>query len=188
MKSIHAFVFILLSGVCFSQQVFRGLNAAVTVSGSGTRGTWSMSSQEGTVTAEATFNKNLDPSAFHNVSFSVPAERLKSENITLTSNARYSLNAKKFKTITFVSRACTVKDNNVSCPGRVTAAGTSVMITLHAFVRQLGPIMQLTGTQTLKLSDFLGKTPSYIFNSVIPNDEVEVSFDAMLEEKKAVAK
>lgn len=183
MKPTNLCLSLLISTICFSQQVFRGISTEVTVSGRGTRGTWAMASQEGTITTEMTLNKNWVPGSFRNVSFTIPVESLRSDNFT-TANAYHSLNTKKFTAVTFVSDSCTVIDNGAACPGKLTVAGKTIMITLHALVRQLGPRVQLSGTQVLKLSDFLEKTPSYMFNTVIPNDEVKISFDAILEEAR----
>lgn len=142
-----------------------------------------MTSQEGTITAEMTLNKKWTPGSFRNVSFTIPVESLRSDNFT-TTNAYHSLNTKKFTTVTFVSDSCTVIDNRVACPGKLTVARKTIIITLHALIRQLGPRVQLSGTQALKLSDFLEKTPSYMFNTIIPNDEVKISFNTILEEAK----
>lgn len=183
MKLANLCLSLLISASCFSQQVFRGISTKVAVSGRGTKGAWGLTSQKGTVTAEMTLNKKWRPGSFHNLSFTLPIESLKSDNFT-TTNAYHSLNTKKFTTVTFVSDLCTVIDNRVTCPGKLTVAGKTIRITLHALVRQLGPRVQLSGTQALKLSDIFEKMPSYMFNTIIPNNEVKISFEAILEEAK----
>lgn len=174
----HLLIFITSAG--YSQQAYRGISTAVTVSGKSSKGDWALSSKEGSVAAEMALDKKWKPCTFRKVSFSLPARSLQSESATVKSNALYSLDSKKNSTITFFAEVCTVSEGVVSCPGRLTIAGKTLPSTLTAGVRLLGPLVEITGTQIIRLSDFLGKTPSYFFKTIASNDEVEISFDTVM--------
>ncbi len=135
------------------------------VTGTSTLHDWTMKSNE--AQSDATITVNNDKITFSNLSFSMPAESLKSGHSLMDKNTYKALNTDKNPNINFVlssanvtpAGANTYKVNGV---GKLTIAGTTKQTDMAATVKYNPATKSFTctGTKTLKMSEWGVKPPT----------------------------
>lgn len=150
--------FILLFSVAFSfasAQSITGKSVKVNVDGTSSLHNWTMSS------SAATFTGTVSGNAINNVKFVMPAKNLKSTKGKMMDNKAYNaLKADKAPNITFTAASLPVGKSNLT--GKLSVAGVTKTITLPVNVAKNGASYTITGTESLKMSDFGMETPGFM--------------------------
>lgn len=169
-----------------AQTKFAATAGTVAISGTSTIHNWEMTAQKPAV--EAVFVQ--DPSGvlsdLSNLSFTLPAEALKSGKGTMDKNAYKALKTGANRNITFVASNATVTPagNNaylVKCNGKLTIAGTTRETDLQATCKlNTDKSLQVTGSKKLKMTDYKVEPPSFAFGTVTTGDAITLNFNVTL--------
>jgi polyisoprenoid-binding protein YceI len=148
-------MFGLTAGI-FSAQNISGKSSKITVDGTAPAHNWTMSA------AESTFTGTVSGNTITNVRFSMPAKNLKStKGKSMDDKAYAALKSDKNPNITFA--ASTLNLGKGVASGRMTIAGTTKNVSIPVNVVKTGDSYTITGTASLKMSDFGMETPSFMF-------------------------
>ncbi len=176
--------------VCYNalqaQTNYQSNTAQTTVKGTSTLHDWDMTSAKGQT--KATFvvdgNKVTGISA---LSFTVPAESLKSDKSGLDKNAYKALTTDKHANITFTmtSGAITSTGTNtfqVKATGNLNIAGTSKPATITA-TGQFNPAdksITAKGSTTFKMTEYKVTPPTVMLGTIKTGDEVTIDYQVKL--------
>jgi polyisoprenoid-binding protein YceI len=166
----------------FAQNTYRlaQANSSLVVMGTSTLHDWEMSARN--ITANMTVNKDgTSIQKIENVYFSVKSDNIVSDNSIMDSKAHDALKAEKYPTISFnmasvnnlVSSGNTIKG---SLSGNVTIAGVTKNITLPFTGTLQGNGIQVTGSKSLKMSDFNIKPPTAMLGTLKTGDEIKIDY------------
>ncbi len=155
-------------------------NSSVVVLGTSSLHDWEMTAKN--ITANLTVDK--DGSAINNIDnvyFAVKSDNIVSENSIMDNKAHDALRAEKYPTISFrmksvnqlVSAGGKIKG---SLTGDVTIAGVSKNITLPFEGTLMGNSFKVTGSKSLKMSDFNIKPPTAMLGTLKTGDDIKINF------------
>jgi polyisoprenoid-binding protein YceI len=114
--------------------------------------------------------------AISNVKLVIAAKNLKSEKGSMMNNKAYkALKADEQPNITFTAASLPVGKTNVN--GRLTIAGVTKTISFPVNVVKNGNSYNITGTETLKMSDYGMETPGFL--GVHTGDAVTVTVNVV---------
>ncbi len=117
--------------------------------------------------------------------FVVKAESLKSGKGGMDKNTYKALNTDKHKTITYKltevkSIDCTTTGNcKVTTTGNLTIAGTTKPIEIIFDAKVNGDKMVLSGTKSIKMTDFKVDPPTAMFGTITTGDELTIKFQTV---------
>lgn len=170
----------------FAQSKYTAAGGNVSVKGTSTLHDWEMTTKQPTVEANFTTNASGALTSLSSLSFSVPAESLKSGKAAMDKNAYKSLKTSNARNISFTATTATVSPsgNNtytVKCTGKLTIAGTSRETDLVATLK-VNPdnTLSVTGVKKLKMTDYKVDPPSFMFGSVTTGDDIAINFNVTL--------
>ncbi|RYY84413.1 MAG: YceI family protein [Chitinophagaceae bacterium] len=115
--------------------------------------------------------------------FNLPVKSLKSHESSMDSRAYNALNANKFPNITFrlVSAVTGTAQGNrapVRATGQLTISGTTRDIVLNATtVTNSDGSVQITGTQTIRFSEYGLKAPSFMLGALRCGDVLTITYN-----------
>lgn len=151
-------VFILLSFLTvglLSAQTVTAKASKIAVNGTSPMHDWVMNS------STATFTGTVSGNTITNVKFIVAAKTLKSEKGSMMNNKAYkALKADAQPNITFTVASLPVGKSNVS--GKLTIAGVTKNVSIPVNVVKIGNSFNITGSETLKMSDYGMETPGFL--------------------------
>lgn len=186
--SIIAAFLLLMAAPAFSQtpSKYSAAGGTIEVAGTSTLHNWEMTAQK--PACDAVFVQNAagaltDLSA---LSFTLPAEALKSGKGPMDKNAYKALKTGANRNITFTATSATVtpagaNTYQVKCNGKLTIAGTSRETDLVAICKQNpDKTLQVTGAKKFKMTDYKVEPPSFMFGSVTTGDAVTLNFNLTL--------
>lgn len=113
------------------------------------------------------------------LSFSLPVINLKGKESLLNSRAHKALNSEKFKTITFKLTSATVVPGQkvINANGNLTISGVTKPITLKTnYVVNADQSITCRGSETLNMSTFGVKAPSFMMGALKTGDKVTIDF------------
>ena len=175
--------FLLASVTDISAQAkYHAQTLDVTVSGTSTLHDWEMKSSKGQF--DATISIVNDKVTFSTLSFSVPAESLKSGHGMMDKNTYKALNTDKNPNISFVLTAASVipSGNNiyqVKGVGKLTIAGTTVLTDLFATLtyNPADKSFSCTGTKKFKMTEYGVKPPTVMMGTIKTGDAISISYN-----------
>lgn len=186
--SIIAAILLFFAAPLFSQTSSKFSVAAgtIAINGTSTLHNWEMTAQK--PTCEALFVQNgtgalTDLTA---LSFSLPAEALKSGKGPMDKNAYKALKTGANRNITFTATSATVTPTGantyqVKCNGKLSIAGTARETDLVAICKQNpDKSLQVTGSKKFKMTDYKVEPPSFMFGSVTTGDAITLNFNLTL--------
>ncbi|MEO5593091.1 MAG: YceI family protein [Chitinophagaceae bacterium] len=154
----------------------------IVVSGTSTMHDWDMKTSKGESDATVTLNAEGRLSGLTALSFTVPAESLKSEHKSMDKNAYKALKTGEHTTISYTVSAATIKpDGVIKCQGKLSIAGT----TLDADLTATGQVnadksISVKGSKKISMAAFNMIPPSFMLGTVKTGNDVTVQFNLTL--------
>jgi polyisoprenoid-binding protein YceI len=187
--SITAVALILLPLFSAAQKVVAFQQSTVNstfISGTSTLHDWTMTSTEASYEAKFEMSGEGKPIQLQSLSYSLPAESLKSGKNAMDKNAYSALNTSKHKKITFVLTHSKIEGSTIRCNGNLTIAGVTKPVTLEASYK-VGPNGDLTCNAkfALKMTDFNVEPPTFMLGTIKTGDELTLTFSINLTPAKS---
>jgi polyisoprenoid-binding protein YceI len=177
---------LFLSVTAHAQVKYQSTGVKITVDGTSNIHDWSMKSEKGTCTGIIDLSSAGAVTGLSALSFSIPAENLKSEKSGLDKNAYKALNTSKYALISFAAGQITVKPaaglaHTLITNGKLTIAGVTkdVQFTANGVVNPDKSITY-TGSYQLNMTDFKVEPPSLMFGAIKTANAVTVKFNLVL--------
>lgn len=155
-------------------------NSSLIVSGTSTLHDWHEEAEAFSGTIELGDLENLQISK---LSVSIEAESLKSGKSAMDKNTYKALNTKKYKNITFeLSEVTNINKNDavtytLDGKGVLTITGVSKTVDVRLVLSKENQGINLTGSKTIKMSDFGIDPPKALFGTITTGDEVTIKFN-----------
>ena len=158
--------------------IISGINLRVT--GTSTFHDWEMKATAGSCEADFTFNTAGQLTSLTDLSYTVPAESLKSDHTGMDANAYKTLKTKKNPNISFKMTTATVAaDGNIKCQGQLTIAGVTKNVELlaKAVVSNGGKSINVKGSKAISMKDYNMDPPSFMMGAMKTGNDVTVYFE-----------
>ena len=166
---------------------YRSQNLSIVISGTSTLHDWNMKSGQGAAQVNFDLGANDKLTAISGLSFTMPAESLKSEHTMMDNNAYKALKTKENKNISFVQTSATVTPIDATTYqlkmlGKLTIAGTTKETDLIATAK-FNPSDKsfiVSGTKKFKMSDYGVKPPTVMMGTIKTGDPLTVTFSTKI--------
>jgi polyisoprenoid-binding protein YceI len=157
-------------------------NLQLVVSGTSTMHDWSMKSAQGECSSSFTLNAAGQLAALTALSFTMPAESLKSDHSGMDKNAYKALKSSKSPAITYVLTSATLAPGNIlKCQGKLTIAGVTKDAELVATVKlNADNSITVSGSKKLSMKDFSIDPPSFMLGTIKTGNDITLKFDLVL--------
>lgn len=171
-----------------AQNVRKNTAFIVKVKGSSNLHDWVMEAKSGTIEANLNLASNVSYLAgIQSLTFNLPVKNLKSEEGNLMNTRAYdALKAEKYPNISFKLLSATPTSNSANkstfkVTGELTISGTTKQIemTANATKNADGSVI-ITGTESLKMTQFGIKPPSYMFGALKVTDNLTIDYTVRL--------
>jgi hypothetical protein len=192
----YKFAFFVLVGaalalVAFSARTLRTIHhtvkgvatADIKVLGTSNLHSWSMEDKEVSCSARFTYAADKAiPASLVSFTFTFPVHELTSGKSGMDSKAYDALKAKDGGTINFIATASTItpgagKAFQVKSDGNLTIAGvTRPVVLLAACEVKADGVVSCTGTNTLKMSDYQIRPPTYMLGALRTGNKLTIAF------------
>ena len=153
-------------------------SSSIKVLGTSNMHDWDMAADN--FSCEGNFNvKNGVLEDVSSLSFSLPVTNLKGKESLLNSRAYKALNSEKHKTITFKLTSATVVPGQkvINANGNLTISGVTRPVTLKTnYVVNADQSITCKGSETLKMSTYGVKAPSFMMGALKTGDQVTIDF------------
>ncbi|MFM8740227.1 MAG: YceI family protein [Cytophagales bacterium] len=151
------------------------------ISGTSTLHDWKMTSSEASYEAKFEMSREGKPVQLHSLSYSLPAESLKSGKNAMDKNAYSALNTDKYKKITFMLTHSKMEGGTIRCDGNLTIAGITKPITLEANYKvNTNGDLTCNAKFALKMTDFKVEPPTFMFGTIKTGDDLTLTFSINL--------
>ncbi len=178
---------LLLPGGAFAQVKYQSNGGVkLTVEGTSNIHDWDMKSEKGFCSAEFVFTPTGHLAGVSTLSFTVPAESLKSDSKGLDKNAYKALKTGSYGTISFSTNNAVIKPNGsggftLTTKGKLTVSGVTRDVDLVVNgVLNNDKSITYSGIYKLKMTDYKVDPPSIMFGAIKTGDAVTVKFDLTL--------
>jgi len=187
-KSLFSLILLLL-GVALtgkSQTTYTSNTINLVVSGTSTLHDWDMKSVKATCTATFTLNAAGQVTNINALTFSTPANALKSEHTSMDNNAYKALKTDKNPSISYTMTSAVVTPAEggavtVKSSGKLTMAGTTRDMDLVAVVKpNADNSLAVSGSRTISMKDFNMQPPSFMLGTVKTGNDVTLKFNLIL--------
>lgn len=159
----------------------------ITIEGTSNIHDWDMKSEKGTCSGVFNVSNTGIITGLSALSFTVPAESLKSEHSGMDKNTYKALNTSKFASIGFTAGApATVKPSGnsghiLTTSGKLTIAGVTKDVTLTATgVVNADKSITYTGSYKLNMTDFNVEPPKAMLGTIKTGNSIVVKFNLVL--------
>ncbi|WP_164974150.1 YceI family protein [Filimonas effusa] len=156
-------------------------NLNLTVAGTSTMHDWTMKSSKGDVSATFVVAANGQITDLSALTFTTPAEALKSEKSGMDKNAYKSLKTSKAPNLTYTLTSATITGNVIKCQGKLTLAGftkeTDLVATLKA---NADGTLTVTGTKKISMKDYQIDPPSFMMGTIKTGNDITLTFSVTL--------
>ena len=166
---------------------FRSQNVTLVVKGTSTLHDWEMKTQKGVCEVLFSLDNNDKITNLTGLSFSVPAESLKSEHTLMDNNTYKALKTGSFKNITFTLSSGTISQANattynIKAVGKLTIAGTSKETELAATVKYnpADKSFDVSGSKSFKMTEYGVAPPTVMFGTIKTGDAITVTFNTKI--------
>ncbi|MCP2038624.1 YceI family protein [Chryseobacterium sp. HSC-36S06] len=171
MKNLTNFKILLLAFGLFSgmagAQAISSKTVKTTVSGTSTMHDWTMTSTSGT------FSGTVAGNAINNIQYNMGAKSLKSGKGAMDGNAYKALKADKFPNITFTATSVNIGKGTIT--GKLKVTDVTKTVSFPVTVAKSGNAYTITGTESIKMSEFGVTPPSFMMNTVKTGDEIKIT-------------
>ena len=128
---------------------------------------WTMTSTSGT------FSGTVAGNAINNIQYNMGAKTLKSGKGAMDSNAYKAMKADKFPNITFT--ATSVNMGKGTSTGKLKVTDVTKTVSFPVNVAKSGNSYTITGTETIKMTDYGVTPPSFMMNTVKTGNEIKIT-------------
>ncbi len=156
----------------------------VSIAGTSTMHDWTMASTGANYNAIFEVNADGIPTKLSIVTFTLPAESLKSQEKAMDKNAYKSLNTDKYKDITFHLTAAKITGKTITCNGNLTIAGATKPVEVDVAYEAKNGTLVCKGSKKIKMTEFKVEPPSFMFGTIKTGDEITITFDVTLSQVK----
>ena len=189
-SKIVALFALTISSMLFVQSIiaqtkFHAQALNLSVKGTSTLHDWEIKSNKGQF--EAIINVDNNKVSFSGLSFSLPAETLKSGHGMMDKNTYKALNTEKNPNISFVLSSANVtpagaNTYQVKGVGKLTIAGTTKQTDVAATLKYNPADKSFTcvGTKAFKMSEFGVKPPTVMMGTIKTGDPVTISYNLVI--------
>ncbi len=162
---ILVLAFGLFSGIAAGQKI-SSKTVKTVVSGTSTMHDWKMTSTAGT------FSGVVAGNAITNITYNMGSKTLKSGKGAMDNNAYKALQADKYPNISFSANSVNLGKGTLT--GKLTVTNVSKTVTFPVTVAKTATGYTITGTESLKLTDYGVTPPSFMMNTVKTGNEVKI--------------
>ncbi|MBU4537766.1 MAG: YceI family protein [Weeksellaceae bacterium] len=167
---ILVLAFGLFSGLVAAQKI-SSKTVKTTVTGTSTMHDWSMTSTAGS------FSGNVAGNTITDITYGMGSKTLKSGKGAMDSNAYKALNADKYPNITF--SATSVNMGKGTMTGKLTVTNVTKTVSFPVTVAKSGNNYTITGTESIKLTDYGVTPPSFMMNTVKTGNDVKITVNVV---------
>jgi polyisoprenoid-binding protein YceI len=170
---------LMITNVSMAQVSYHAENLHLVVSGTSSMHDWDMKSSKGTCNATFTFNTAGGLTGLSALSFSTPAESLKSDRSAMDKNAYKALKTKENTTISYMLTSAIMEaDNSITCKGKLSIAGVTQHADLVAVVKvNADKSLSVKGTKKVSMKNFNMSPPTFMMGAVKTGNDVTLTFD-----------
>lgn len=182
LKLIPLLLVLLITQVSLAQISYHATGVRLVLNGTSSMHDWDMESSKGTCSANFIFNPGGQITGLSGLSFSTPAESLKSDQKAMDKNAYKALKTKENTAISYVLTSAVMgQDNSIVCKGKLSIAGTTQNTDLVAKAKvNADKSISVKGTKKVSMKNFNMKPPTFMMGAVKTGDEVILTFDITL--------
>jgi polyisoprenoid-binding protein YceI len=169
-----------------AQTTYTGTTIGLVISGTSTLHDWNMKSVRASCTAVFTVNATGRISGLTALSFSTPANELKSEHTSMDNNAYKALKTDKNPSITYTMTSAVLTPGEagvatVKCSGKLTIAGTTRDMEITAVVKpNADNTFTVSGSRTISMKDFNMQPPTFMMGTIKTGNDVTLKFNLTL--------
>lgn len=184
--ALFAALLLLLSQVSHAQSTYTSNTVNLTVSGTSTLHDWDMKSVKADCTATFTRDNADHITGLTTLSFSTPANALKSEHTSMDNNAYKALKSDKNPAITYTMTSAVVTPGDagavtIKCAGKLTIAGTTRDEEIIAVVKpNADNTLAVSGSRTISMKEFNMQPPTFMLGAVKTGNDVTLKFNLIL--------
>ncbi|HVW61721.1 MAG TPA: YceI family protein [Puia sp.] len=177
---------LLLTQLGIGQTTYTSNSIDLTVSGTSTLHDWDMKSVKANCTATFTQNGTGHITGLTALSFSTPANGLKSEHTAMDNNAYKALKSDKNPSITYTMTSAAVTPGEagmitLKCTGKLTIAGTTRDQEIVATVKpNADNTLTVSGSRSLSMKDFNMQPPTFMLGTIKTGNDVTLKFNLIL--------
>lgn len=152
----------------------------ITINGTSTMHDWHMKSSKGEVNASFVITGG-QLTGLSALSFTMPAEALKSEKTGMDKNAYKALKTSQYPTLTYNLTSAVVTGSTIKCQGKLTLAGSTQDAELVANVKaNADGSLTVTGTKKISMKDYKIDPPSFMMGTIKTGNDITLSFTVVL--------
>lgn len=182
------FVLLLLTLGVSAQIHYISTSGDLLVSGTSTLHNWTMRSAKAECSASFDLNASGQVDALSALSFTTPANALKSDHRSMDKNAYKALRTDKASQITYTMTAVTITQTPngaaVTCKGKLTMAGTTREEELVAVCKTNSDnSITVTGSKAISMKQYSIDPPTFMLGTVKTGNDIVLTFHLTL--KKA---
>lgn len=186
----HLFLTLLLSfilSIAHAQTKYESIGGVkLVIEGTSNVHDWDMKSDQGYCSSLFYVTSTGKLNGISNISFTVPAESLKSFNTYMDKHAYEALKTDKYNNISFTASSIHIKPNGetgylLTAKGKLTISGVTkdVAVTATGHLKTDKSI-SYTGALKLKMTDYNVEPPGIMQGAVKSSEYVTVKFDLLL--------
>jgi YceI-like protein len=180
------FLPVILSLTATAQVRYSSATIDLLISGTSTLHDWTMKSVKAQCIAVFQFNAAGQITGLEQLSFSTPANALKSEHSAMDNNAYKALKTNNDPLITYTLGAVTVSPaaggaSTVTCTGKLTIAGATRDAQLVAVCKpNTDNTVTVTGTNKISMKDFSIDPPTFMLGTIKTGNDITLAFTLTL--------
>ena len=177
---------VLFSLASHAQGRYTSSTIDLTINGTSTLHDWSMKSVKAQCTAVFQFDQSGQINGVSELSFSTPANALKSDHTSMDNNAYKALKTDKDPLITYALTSVKTAPapggaTTVTCTGKLTIAGSTRDAQVVALCKpNTDNTISVTGAEKISMKEFSIDPPTFMFGSIKTGNDITLSFTLML--------
>lgn len=150
---------------------------------------WEMNADKGTGTGVFILDKNGALSGLSSLSFTMPAQSLKSEHSGMDKNAYKAMKTDKYANISYTAATSSVKPYGakyqVESKGKLTISGVTRDVDLIAIcsVNPADKSIACSGSYKFKMTNYNVTPPSIMLGAIKTGDDITVKFDLLFKSR-----
>jgi len=176
---------VLFSVTATAQVRYSSTTADLLISGTSTLHDWTMKSVKAQCAAVFQFNAAGQITGLQELTFSTPANGLKSEHTPMDNNAYKALKTDKTPVITYTLTAVNIAPaagtSTVTCTGKLTIAGATRDVQVVALCKpNADNTITVTGTEKISMKEFSIDPPTFMLGTIKTGNDILLSFTLTL--------
>ena len=179
---------VLLSFTATAQQRYSSTTVDLLISGTSTLHDWTMKSVKAQCVAVFQFNAAGQITGLEQLTFSTPANALKSDHTAMDNNAYKALKTSNDPFITYTLTSVNISPTpgsgsatTVTCSGKLTIAGATRDAQLIAICKpNADNTITVTGTNNISMKDFSIDPPTFMLGTIKTGNNITLAFTLTL--------